>query len=285
MTPIVFYHGNCPDGFGAAYAAWLVFKNNAEYVPCGYGDVPPPVTGRDVYILDFCFTPEVMTRIDSEASKVVLLDHHLTSQQKLKSFSCRCGVIHFDLTKSGARLAWEYFHPEKEVIALIKHIEDRDLWKWRYPETGSYLAALDAEGFDFEKWHAVASLDATATSAYVLRGTAMNDKFRSLGGSIAEKALPLTLLGTPGWAVNAVSEFSSEVGGRLARKGGTFGAVWYLPSADTIKVSLRSVAPFEVEPIARKFGGGGHPQAASFNLPIRLLTKFLSGEINPEDLS
>ena len=29
----VTYHQDCPDGFGAAYAAWLKLGNNAAYVP------------------------------------------------------------------------------------------------------------------------------------------------------------------------------------------------------------------------------------------------------------
>ena len=37
MKPLVLYHANCADGFGAAFAAWLKLGDEAEYVACSYG--------------------------------------------------------------------------------------------------------------------------------------------------------------------------------------------------------------------------------------------------------
>jgi uncharacterized protein len=148
---MVFYHGLCPDGFGAAFAAWLVLKDTAEYIPCKYDEVPKDVTGKRVYILDFSFDPEVMTKLDQQATELILLDHHATAQKKLQGFKCRCGGLFFDLTKSGARLAWEHFHPNVPVPRMVQLIQDRDLWTWKFKESPDYLAALDATGFDFTR--------------------------------------------------------------------------------------------------------------------------------------
>ncbi len=38
---VVIYHKHCPDGFGAAYAAWKKFGDAAEYLPASYGDPVP----------------------------------------------------------------------------------------------------------------------------------------------------------------------------------------------------------------------------------------------------
>ena len=38
---------------------------------------------------------------------------------------------HFDMNHSGARLAWDYFHPGKEPPKFINYIEDCDLWAWK----------------------------------------------------------------------------------------------------------------------------------------------------------
>src|SRR6218665_1401599 len=70
-APLILYHGrNCPDGFGAALAAWLYYGeiHTVNYLP--------PVRGRPVYILDFSFAPAVLRAIDKRAAKLVLLDHH-----------------------------------------------------------------------------------------------------------------------------------------------------------------------------------------------------------------
>jgi len=36
------------------------------------------------------------------------------------------------MDKSGARLAWEFFNPDKKVPLLICHIEDKVMSKWSY---------------------------------------------------------------------------------------------------------------------------------------------------------
>ncbi|MBK8773051.1 MAG: hypothetical protein IPM06_21840 [Rhizobiales bacterium] len=42
MKPLVIYHANCADGFGAAFAAWLRLGDSADYVACRYGEVTTP---------------------------------------------------------------------------------------------------------------------------------------------------------------------------------------------------------------------------------------------------
>ena len=37
--PLVIYHDTCADGFGAAFAAWLVLGDEADYVPMQYGKI------------------------------------------------------------------------------------------------------------------------------------------------------------------------------------------------------------------------------------------------------
>jgi hypothetical protein len=60
--PLILYHADCDDGFGAAYAAWLSLGDGAEYRPVYYGDAIPPelLVDRKVFILDFSFSPDVI---------------------------------------------------------------------------------------------------------------------------------------------------------------------------------------------------------------------------------
>ena len=53
QKPLVLYHANCPDGFCCAWIARKKFGPELDLVPAQYGDDPPNVVGRDVYILDF----------------------------------------------------------------------------------------------------------------------------------------------------------------------------------------------------------------------------------------
>jgi hypothetical protein len=115
------------------------------------------------------------------------------------------------------------------------------------------------------------------------RGAAMNDQFQAQCKEMAEPkaAMPVTLLGETGLMVNAPSPFTSEVGNLLALRSGTFGLVWKLDKPDTIKVGLRSIAPFDVEKLARAFGGGGHAQASAFRLPLSKLADLVAGKLEP----
>ena len=93
MKPLVIYHANCADGFGAAFAAWLKLGDEAEYVPMGYLKATDgmvefhervkldcSIGEREVYILDFSLPKAVMDWLFDHARRVVWLDHHATSR-------------------------------------------------------------------------------------------------------------------------------------------------------------------------------------------------------------
>ena len=164
MKPLVIYHASCADGFGAAFAAWLKLGDDAEYVPMQYGketdqsftledgtfDSDLNILNREIFILDFSFPRWVMDGLFSVAKRVVWLDHHKSAfemwcedgeRSMCEQSNGRDEVI-LDNNKSGAMLAWEYFHPGTEVPMLIKHISDRDLWKFNIPKSREFNAAL-----------------------------------------------------------------------------------------------------------------------------------------------
>ena len=61
VVDCVIYHADCTDGFGAAYSAWKLLGNRAEYYPCKHGTTPPDVKGKNVVILDFSFDKYLLT--------------------------------------------------------------------------------------------------------------------------------------------------------------------------------------------------------------------------------
>lgn len=282
---LVIYHGDCPDGFGAAYAAWLALGDSADYLACKHGDPAPDVSGRQVYILDFSFAPAVLEQMRAQADSITLLDHHKTAQDQLSCLSCgpKFSLL-FDLQKSGARLAWEHFHPGQAVPYLIARIEDRDLWNWKFDDSRELLAVLDTRGFDFETWHALRlqADDPVARQALVEQGSALRRQYEGLVASVAKGAFELTLLGHQTLAINAVSEFTSELGNILALRTGSFAVVFKIDSPEFVKVSLRSLRSFDVSRIAVQFGGGGHPQASAFRLPMSRFADFLAGTLQAD---
>lgn len=284
-APLILYHGNnCPDGFGAALAAWLFYGARAEYLGLDHGDVRsladlPPLQGRAVYVLDFSFPPDVLRAIDERAARLVLLDHHKSAAEKLTGFACRCGVLHFDMNKSGARLAWEFFHPQQPLPALLRYVEDRDIWKWEFAESAGFLAALDMEAQDFARWQAIAAFGPQELARFIERGAAMDEKYRKLAADIARDALPLVFNGVAGLMVNAPGMFHSLVGDMLSAKSGSFALMWSA-GAKGIKVGLRAQRNFDCIALAESMGGGGHAQACGFRMGLERLPQLLTGRFN-----
>ncbi len=284
--PLILYHGrHCPDGFGAALAAWLYYgADGAEFLGLDPGDVQsitdlPAIDGRAVYILDFSFSADILRGIEERAAKLVMLDHHKSAAEKLTGFACRCGVVHFDMSKSGARLSWEFFHPDQPVPMLLQYIEDRDIWKWEFPESAAFLSALDMEPQDFVRWQEIAAFTPAQIDAFMARGGAMDEKYRKLAADIAEGAQPVTFNGIEGLMVNCPGMFHSLVGNMLSEKNGTFALMW---SASTkgVKVGLRAQRNFDCIALAESMGGGGHAQACGFKMGIERLPELLGGVFN-----
>lgn len=286
--PLVIYHGHsCPDGFAAALAAWLFYEGKAEFLGLDHGDVRtladlPALAGRAVYILDFSFSAEILRGIDAQASKIVMLDHHKSAAEHLTGFACRCGVVHFDMNKSGSRLAWEFFQPDKPIPDLFRFIEDRDIWTWQYPESAGFLSALDMEPFDFVLWASIARFDASELQKFMARGAAMDEKFNKLAADIAQAAQPIVFNGQHGLMVNAPSAFHSVVGDILSKKTGTFALLWCATADVTIKAGLRSQRNYDCIPLARSMGGGGHAQACGFKMGVDRLPELLRGALNAD---
>jgi len=282
-NPLVIYHGrNCPDGFAAALAAWLYFAGKAEFLGLDHGDIQrvedlPALSGRAVYILDFSFSEHILRAVEDRAAKLVLLDHHLSAAEKLTGFKCRCGVVHFDMKKSGARLAWEFFFPEQRVPDLVKFVEDRDIWVWQYPESAGFLAALDMEKFDFPRWQAIANFGAAELAAYIDRGRAMDEKFTQLAQAMVQAAQPINFNGIDGLMANVPSAFHSLVGDLLCKQSGSFALLWTVDKPGVVKCGLRSRSGFNCISLAESMGGGGHAQACGFKMPYARLPELLSG--------
>ena len=76
------YHGNCADGFGAA---WVVRKalGEIDFHGAKYQEPPPDVTGKDVVMVDFSYKRPVLLEMAEKANSILILDHHKTSAEDL----------------------------------------------------------------------------------------------------------------------------------------------------------------------------------------------------------
>jgi len=258
----VIYHANCNDGFGAAYSAWKLLGNRCEYIPCVHGETPPDVTGKKVAILDYSFSNKVTKKLMKQAESLIVIDHHKSNMVELHDLT---NTI-FDLNKSGAMLAWEFFHPGKEPPKFIQYIEDRDLWKWELPYSKEFSAAFDMVPWDFDEYEKFE--DDSVFDDAVKRGSYILAYSKTVIKKVCDKAVRRSYKDMDVMVVNS-SHWISEIGANLA-KDCDFAMIWYYDHDEkNYRCSLRAFHDtVDVSEIAKQFNGGGHRKAAGFTLPF-----------------
>ena len=263
---LILYHADCDDGFGAAYAAWLSLGDGAEYQPVYYGDqiATDRLMGRQVFILDFSFPPDVLRDMAQHAAKIVLLDHHKSAAEQWSSIAPIPNVaLQFDMDRSGAQLAWDYFHVGSVRPPLIDHIGDRDLWRFALTDTKAFCAGLSLIPMSFDSWQAASA----HPQELITKGqTVLEVLQRQIDSALRKNLRPVILCGYRGLAANAISN-TSEIGQAIAKRSGTFSLTFFIKGDEAI-CSLRSIAPFDVSVIATHYGGGGHAQASGFTVSV-----------------
>ena len=53
--------------------------------------------------------------------------------------------------------------------------------------------------------------------------------------------------------------------------------LWYVDSAGKVRVSLRSEGDYDVSGIAKRYGGGGHKNAAGFTATLEDIAAWTAG--------
>ncbi len=265
--PIVFYHGNCPDGFGGAYAAWKKFGDGAEYVPLSRGETPlPDVAGRDLIFVDFVYDKARMDAIAGEAKSLIALDHHAGVKEVTESFP---GSV-FDNERSGASIAWAYFHPGEPLPRLLAHVEDDDLFRFALPDTRAVVSYLAVKPYTFESWDEarVALDDPAKRDSFLAKLHAYAEYFELLAQLAVDHAKLVSFEDHEVYFATAhpFKPMKSLVGNLLAAKKGPFALV-VAAHPEGYGVSIRGDGSIDVSAIARKYGGNGHKSSSGFLVP------------------
>ena len=259
---IVLYHAECMDGFSAAWAAWKKFDDMAEYIPVYYGKASPEgLIGKEIYTLDFSYPEDVAGKLMSVNKRLTAIDHHAGSEKATRMTQ----EALFDNNHSGAFLAWQYFHPDQAPPKFLLNVEDSDLFKFLLPDTTALVAYAGIFLGDFEKWdQIVADIENDSKKKeYIDKGNLLLDYQKSIFQNLMAQKQKVRFGDQEAYMVNGPRMFRSEVGHDLAELTQGMGIYWY-QEKDRIHVSLRSVPNFDVSEVARKFGGNGHKNAASF---------------------
>jgi hypothetical protein len=281
MTPdLCIYHGGCADGFTAAWAIWrrwpyIIFK------PATYGDeIPSPLlsAGKHIVIVDFSYPLAALEELGERAASVTVLDHHKTAEEALRRYNWagpfpddRRGILaRFDMEKSGARLAWEFAFGDEPAPMLVDYAEDRDLWRFQLPRSRDVNLVVSSSRFDMGEWEMLErrlgtepGFQSVANEGAAIHRKQLQDITSILGVTRRQMKIGGQLVPT----ANLPHVLASEAGNMLA-KDVPFAATYFDNAAGRRVFSLRSTAGgLDVSEIAKRYGGGGHRNAAGFSMP------------------
>lgn len=268
------YHGNCADGFTAA---WVVRNalgdNNVEFYPGVYSEDPPweKIKDQTLIFVDFTYKLHVMELILQQAKSVLILDHHKTAADNLLSLNHGRVTKYFDMSRSGARMAWDYFFPGQPVPEIIRFVEDRDLWKYQYPETRHFNSYLFSKNYSFENWDQLAVDASTDTSLHlaISAGKAIDEKhFKDIAELLAVCRYEMVIGGVKVPVANLPYTMASDAANFLANNHESKIGACYYETGKYRVFSLRSTSDGpDVAAIAASYGGGGHSNASGFRMP------------------
>lgn len=278
MKSLCIYHGNCADGFGAAWVVRHALNDaNVEFLAANYGMDAPDVSDRLVFIVDFSFPLEVLQQMAESARAILVIDHHKSAAEALAALPAApdnfaAWSLHppklstvFDMARSGAGLTWDFFFPFNHRPPLINHIEDRDLWRFKLDGTREVMANVFSHPQAFEDWDRLMNLD---PHSHFSAGLAIERKHhKDVSDLVGKSKRRMTIGGYEVPVANLPYTMFSDAGSLMA-EGEPFAAC-YTDTAQHRQFSLRSTdASLDVSEIAKLYGGGGHRNAAGFSVPF-----------------
>lgn len=292
-TPICIYHGGCADGFTAAWAVWLAL-GEIEFYPGVYGEAPPDVTGRDVIMVDFSYKRPVIEAMAATCRTMLILDHHKTAAAELAGIERpyvenmgwedylesvhnafhqlnrdpRAPFAVFDMDRSGAQIAWDFFHPGKPRPVLVEYVADRDLWRFDLSFSREVSAWLYSWPMDFTHWkYAWDKMESDTLpgmgSVKDQGGAILRQHDKNVASLIRNTRRTMVIGGQTVPVANAPHFMASDAGHIMAEDQ-PFSATYYdRPGARVFSLRSRDGGA-DVAAIAAQYGGGGHRNAAGF---------------------
>jgi oligoribonuclease NrnB/cAMP/cGMP phosphodiesterase (DHH superfamily) len=272
------YHGNCADGFGAAWVVRKALGADIGFHAAKHGEPAPQVTGKRVIIVDFAFSLETLTAMAETAESVLVLDHHKTAQtalqqvpsaepsHQLHEMSHNAGLhALFDMNRSGAGLTWDFFFPSEPRPALINHIEDRDLWQFKLAGTREVMANVFSYPQDFAIWD---ELFAAEVSSLLADGVAIERQRQKTVTDLVRSTKRRMVIGGHDVPVANIPGMFASDAGNIMTAGEPFAAC-YSDGPEGRSFSLRSTDQgVDVAEVASQYGGGGHRNASGFRVPF-----------------
>lgn len=283
--PRVIIYDTDPDGFTSALLWRLATEREGKQfltIPHStHGYNPPDVEnlrGKDVVLVDLSITEEWCDQVEQVANSFLVCDHHASA-----SWLASKPYAHYNTKLAACEIVWGLLRPDlwdgKQVCSqqtlvgleqLVRYVADRDMWRWQLDDSryiNNYIRLVD---HTFEDYMQLCKL------MYEYSGSPTGSVIRTAGQILEKYALSqqqtyegrerlIALAGHKDIPVVNITQHHSDVIGGLA-KDKPFAAGYFIVG-NSVTWSLRSTdAGVDVGEICKRFGGGGHRNAAGFTV-------------------
>ena len=313
---VVCYHSPCNDGMMAATVCATKWPS-ARYMPVNYNEEVDPLDfkGMKVLTVDFCFQKRQLESVLSECKGLVILDHHVTSQEILKRDGDALGIefmdesitldsldddakcCYFDMNRSGAVLTRDWVFADRtlpaelsvpDLMFALALSQDHDLWRLEMRDTNEFYWGLQL--------HTNGPIELAAkfkqegiTRQIIDAGRSIKEFIEIKAKMAVDEARPVTVRNPKdghlydAMAASVPTYMFSHVGGSLARKSHSgLGMCWNW-SRGVYYVGFRSyerygIVAVDCSKLAESYGGGGHKKAAGCRMNAEELNAILSSQ-------
>lgn len=274
------------DGAGCEILFRAVFGDDTTIITADYGDVDDKVKGAVVnmafddklFITDINIKKETADFVNEYAQfmDIVLIDHHKTSTH-LKDY--RWCIINTDNTACGTEMFGEFLRDggfinvTDEYRDFVRIVDDYDRWIHLYPQSKKHndLFYLIGREDYVDRMLADPRIELSATELALLDVEEASKKryLQSMRNKVYSVVVEYEQNGETKY-INLpycfAEKYTSELGNYLVEEIPI--PVIAIINMKDKKVSLRSAKYFDCSPIAKHYGGGGHPQACGFEIPM-----------------
>jgi uncharacterized protein len=262
-----FYHTDM-DGHCAGAIVYNAFSGEGEFFPINYNQAFPFDKIEEdemVVIVDFSLQKEGdFDRLLEITPNVIWIDHHKTAIEKWKHMEDSVKGIRRDGI-AGCELTWEYFFPKKPVPKVVTLLGDYDTWTFKYGEDTNKLQAgirLFRTNPDAIEWDAWLRPDYEPTEEIKAGETALKYRDNYYAELIKAWSFFPEFEGYKAIACNA-GNVSSQMFDTVTEDYDIMMPFVFDGKRWSVSIYTKK-KDIDVSELAKKYGGGGHKQAAGF---------------------
>jgi oligoribonuclease NrnB/cAMP/cGMP phosphodiesterase (DHH superfamily) len=269
----IFYHADM-DGHCAAAIVHKFYNGDGEYISINYNqDFPFDEIKKDelIIIVDYSLQKKgEFEKLFTITKQIIWIDHHKTAIEQSKEFADSKIIrgIRQDGV-AGCELTWKFFFPKEPVPYVVLLLGDYDIWAYKYGDNTQEFQAccklFDTSPYStiWEKW-----LNYPYIPYDEMRQGEIISKFQKQNNASLLKVWSFTTIFEGYKAICCNQGSSSSLLFASAEEEYDL-MIPFVFDGKLWSVSLYTTNKnIDVSEIAKKYGGGGHKNAAGFQIAV-----------------